>query len=248
MSRGGDPGGRVVVVSPHLDDGILSLGAAIASWVRAGRSVVVLTVLACDPQSGDAAGGWDVRAGFATEGAAARARRAEDRAACDRLGAAAIWLPFGSGDYDRHADDADIHRAVASAVSGAAAVLLPGSPLSQAEHAWLTGLLLERSLPCERLGFYAEQPYRDRTAEPPTAPDWLSSAVDSELAFEGIRVDRRARLAKLRAVRHYRSQLGLLALDRRGGWPLYRLLWSEARRGGEALAWTSARRPAVGRS
>ena len=33
---------RIVVVSPHLDDGVLSLGAAIASWTRGGDRVEVL--------------------------------------------------------------------------------------------------------------------------------------------------------------------------------------------------------------
>ena len=42
---------RIVVVSPHLDDGVLSLGASIASWSRAGTTVELLTVLACEPGS-----------------------------------------------------------------------------------------------------------------------------------------------------------------------------------------------------
>ena len=96
------PGRRVVVVSPHLDDGVLSLGAAIAAWSRAGARVELLTVLGCDPASEAPAGGWDRRGGFATEGASARARREEDRRACAILGATPVWLPFGSVDYERH--------------------------------------------------------------------------------------------------------------------------------------------------
>ena len=56
-----------MVVSPHSDDAVLSLGAAITSWVRGGAVVELLTVLALDPESPAAAGGWDGRAGFATE-------------------------------------------------------------------------------------------------------------------------------------------------------------------------------------
>ena len=40
-----------------------------------------------------AAGGWDRRGGFATEGESARARREEDRRACAVLGATPVWLP-----------------------------------------------------------------------------------------------------------------------------------------------------------
>ena len=80
-------GKRIVVVSPHLDDGVLSLGASMASWARHGAAVELLTVLACDPASKAPAGGWDSRGGFATEGESALARREEDRQACAVLGA-----------------------------------------------------------------------------------------------------------------------------------------------------------------
>ena len=43
--------GEVVVISPHLDDGPLSLGAALSWAARAGANVTVLTVLADDPES-----------------------------------------------------------------------------------------------------------------------------------------------------------------------------------------------------
>jgi len=52
-------GKRIVVVSPHLDDGALSLGASMASWARRGAAVELLTALACDPASKAPAGGWD---------------------------------------------------------------------------------------------------------------------------------------------------------------------------------------------
>lgn len=231
------PGDRVVVVSPHLDDGVLSLAAAMASWVRRGSSVLVLTVLGCDPDSTAPAGGWDRRGGFLSEGEAARARRREDRAACEALGAAADWLPFGSSDYERRGDETAIHDAVVSKVAHADAVLVPGAPLSHPDHAWLTRLLLEGSLPCERIGLYAEQPYRARVHGVLALPEWIVSAVGGTPTLEGIPVGRRDRRSKLRAMRCYRSQLRLLALGGRGGWPLWRLVRAEARAGGEAVAW-----------
>ena len=78
---------RIVVVSPHSDDGVLSLGASMSRWVRGGAQVELLTVLALDPGSTAPTGGWDRRAGFRTEGEAAQARRGEDAAACAVLGA-----------------------------------------------------------------------------------------------------------------------------------------------------------------
>ena len=69
--------GRLVVVSPHLDDAVLSLGATMASAARNGAHVTVLTVFACDPQSSAPAEWWDRAGGFRTLGEAACARREE---------------------------------------------------------------------------------------------------------------------------------------------------------------------------
>lgn len=190
---------RIVVVSPHLDDGVLSVGASIASWSRVGVTVELLTVLACDPDSTAPAGGWDRRGGFATEGESARARRDEDRRACSVLGVTPVWLPYGSVDYDRHGDDDDVCRAVADAVDGADAVVLPGHPLSHPDHAWLAAVL-EGRLGASRIGRYAEQPYAVRAGD------------DLPSTFEHARTSVLDRRAKWRAIRCYRSQLPLLGM------------------------------------
>ena len=118
QAAGGD-GGRIVVVSPHSDDGVLSLGATMSRLARAAREVELLTVFALDPESDAATRGWDERAGFRTEGEAARARREEDRRACALLGVTPAWLPFGSVDYERHGDEDEVREAVAGLVRDA---------------------------------------------------------------------------------------------------------------------------------
>ena len=110
--------GTIVVLSPHSDDGVLSLGASMARWARSGRHVELLTVFALDPASSAPTGGWDRRAGFLTEGAAANARREEDRVACGILGVTPRWLPFGSVDFDRHGDENDVWEAMRERSSG----------------------------------------------------------------------------------------------------------------------------------
>jgi LmbE family N-acetylglucosaminyl deacetylase len=235
-------GERIVVVSPHLDDGVLSLGAAMASWAIGGAQVELLTVLGSDPESGAPAGGWDRRGGFATEGESARARREEDRKACAILGVTPAWLPFGSVDYERHGDEKAVLEAVAPRIEGADLVVLPGYPLTHPDHAWLVEVIASGGILNGRIGLYAEQPYafRERAAMPhPVASEWLEDLVGSRIVFERVRTVRRDQLAKLRAVRRYRSQLRLLALSRRGGIPLLHLISSEARLGGEAIAWIS---------
>lgn len=201
-----------MVVSPHSDDGVLSLGAAMASWARGGARVELLTVFALDPASEAPAGGWDARAGFATEGEAAIARREEDRRACAILGATPAWLPFGSVDFDRHGDEDDVRDGVAARGADAGAVLLPGYPLSHPDHEWLVRALAGARF-SGRVGLYAEQPYSQRADSGPRAPEWLGDAF-GPLAFEHVSVGLRDRLAKWRAIRRYSTQLPLLAMKR----------------------------------
>jgi LmbE family N-acetylglucosaminyl deacetylase len=204
-------GERIVVVSPHLDDGVLSLGAAMASWAIGGTQVELLTVLGSDPESGAPAGGWDRRGGFATEGESARARREEDRKACAILGVTPAWLPFGSVDYERHGDDKAVLEAIAPRIDGADLVVLPGYPLTHPDHAWLVGAIVRSGILPPRVSFYAEQPYAARTGSTPELPEWLA-ADTGRYSFGRVAARRLARVAKWRAIREYRSQLPLLAI------------------------------------
>ena len=190
--------GSIVVLSPHSDDGVLSLGASMARWARSGRHVELLTVFALDPASNAPTGGWDRRAGFLTEGDAARARREEDRVACSILGVTPRWLPFGSVDFDRHGDDARRVGRGGRRGRRSVLVLVPGSPLTHPDHAGSNRLVFERSaaVPVAR---YAEQPYTFKARGAP---------------FDPVAVGLRDRVAKWRAIRAYRSQLPLLAMRR----------------------------------
>jgi LmbE family N-acetylglucosaminyl deacetylase len=221
-----DPGERIVVVSPHLDDGVLSLGAAMAAWTRRGAQVALLTVFGCNPDSDAPAGGWDGRAGFGTEGEAARARREEDRRACAILGMAPRWLPFGSVDFERGGDEADVAAAVEGALDGAETVLLPGFPLNHPDHAWLVRALAGRGLGGGRVGLYAEQPYARRAGTAPRAPSWAEDAIGGRVSFAPVPSGVRERVAKWRAIRAYRTQLPLLAMK------------GSLRRGPHVWAWT----------
>src|SRR5207253_2905574 len=93
------PHGVVVVLSPHIDDAVLSLGAGIARATRSGTEVRVVTVFANDPESSDPPTDWDRAAGFSSAGEAARGRREEDRRACEIVGADPVWLPCTDDDH-----------------------------------------------------------------------------------------------------------------------------------------------------
>jgi LmbE family N-acetylglucosaminyl deacetylase len=231
-----------MVVSPHLDDAILSLGASIGSATRSGRNVTVLTVFAGRPDSGLPAGGWDRRGGFATEGEASKARRLEDEQACGAVGAESSWLSFSEADYRETLDGDSIWSAVNDAVTDARPedVLLPGFPLTNPDHAWVTELLVDRGLPCSRLGLYAEQPYRFWAGHEHACSNADAGPTATGLPVEWVSAGRSLREVwrKRRAIAAYRSQIRLLGMSRRN--TLNRMLLDETLRGGEEIRWLQA--------
>jgi LmbE family N-acetylglucosaminyl deacetylase len=227
---------ELLILSPHLDDGVLSLGAFIATATAAGALVTVVTIFGGNPGSTAAAGRWDGRAGFDTAGAASRGRRNEDRHACHLLGAACEWLPFLDGDYGPPPAEAVVWDRLRSRIDAADHVFVPGRPLIHRDHAWVSRLVSERADP-EKLVFYAELPYdawpedrrqgQDALAEPARAREW--SAPRTTVS---------ARFRKWRATAAYSTQLAWLAR------PGYRLAVWQTRFGRERLAWPSS--PAAG--
>lgn len=223
-------GRQVVVVSPHLDDGVFSLGAAISCATRKGADVTVLTVLAGDPSSTTPAGAWDARAGFATAGEAARSRRLEDEQACELIRARPVWLPFSDHQYSRGGSEAEVRAAVVETVGGAQ-VLLPGFPLLHEDHAWLRRVL-RGAFPVDRVAVYTEQPYAAVWTERPGV-DGVGDreGVPASAAWRRVRAGLPDQVRKLKACRAYRSQLPLI-----GEGVVAAILRYELRVGGEALA------------
>jgi LmbE family N-acetylglucosaminyl deacetylase len=88
-------GGRLVCVSPHLDDVVLSCGDALA----AHSGAVVVTAFAGHPDTYPDLTSWDARAGFEQGADVVAARRAEDAAALAILGATPHWLDFPDPQY-----------------------------------------------------------------------------------------------------------------------------------------------------
>jgi LmbE family N-acetylglucosaminyl deacetylase len=231
-----DFSGRVVVISPHLDDAIMSLGGTIAKAVQGGARVEVLTVFGYVPGSTAPAGPWDSKSGFKTEGDAASSRREEDHQACLELRAEPRWLSFGAEPYERRGTPDEIWSAVDSMTRGADLVLLPGYPLAHPDHAELSQLLLQRGMSCRATALYAEQPYRfyqRKTSSDLSNVPALRPLVGDSLVWTRIATDGAFRGAKLRAVGAYRSQLRQLGL---GFFGLRHMLWHEAGQGGEAVA------------
>jgi LmbE family N-acetylglucosaminyl deacetylase len=226
--------GDVVVLSTHLDDGVLSLGGWMRRITMRGSRISLVTVLAGDPDDLTPASSWDRRSGFRTAGEAARVRRAEDRRACAVLGLSPVWLPFGDALRGREATDDDVWSAIRPLLVSTDAVLLPGSPLSHPDHRWLADLVLGRRDELPPCAIYAEQPYRYHDGGPLRTPHALAGG-SWDLRWDEITLMIQERWAKFRGVRAYRSQVPLL-----GARPLLaaRLAWARGDMA-EAIAWVS---------
>jgi LmbE family N-acetylglucosaminyl deacetylase len=218
----------IVVVSPHLDDAILSIGAFIAGSASRGARVTVLTVLAGNPRSQAPAGPWDSACGFSTAGDAARARREEDRRACALVGARPQWLPFGDDQYGLGADVADVRGEVERSLAGAQTVLVPGHPLWHEDHRWLTRLVLGGVGEVVRAGCYVELPYARWQLPERPPPDFSLGP----LTWHSVASRPRDRLSKARACLAYRSQLRQLSRS-----PWRSVLLEALRSTGERVAW-----------
>jgi LmbE family N-acetylglucosaminyl deacetylase len=92
---------RIVVVSPHFDDAAMGAGHLLTSY----QASTVITVLAGrPPRYPDEVSDWDAAGGFRAGDDVVAARRDEDRAAMDVLGATPVWLDFPDHQYLAPAD------------------------------------------------------------------------------------------------------------------------------------------------
>ena len=95
----------IAILSPHLDDAVLSSWHVLAA---PGEDVVVVNVFAGVPAEGAAAGWWDRFSGFEDGQAVVQARRDEDHKALTRVGSTAINLDFLDRQYRVAPQDAGV--------------------------------------------------------------------------------------------------------------------------------------------
>lgn len=90
-------GHPVIVISPHLDDAVFSVGQTLAAHPES----VVATVFAGIPDPGTAVSGYERSAGFASSIDSVMARRDEDIAACQSLDCIAYHGSFHDRPHRR---------------------------------------------------------------------------------------------------------------------------------------------------
>lgn len=90
---------NILVISPHLDDAVLSCG----DFLSVHPNAVVVTVFAGTPANADLNAdlltSWDAASGFSGAAEAMQTRRKEDLSALQMLDAAPHWLDFLDSQY-----------------------------------------------------------------------------------------------------------------------------------------------------
>ena len=92
---------RPIFLAPHPDDAVLSCGGSIYQLAENGHRPIVITLFGGDrsPHAPISDFARSLQARWQMADDAPAARRDEDRAACDRLGAMLIQLPFADAVY-----------------------------------------------------------------------------------------------------------------------------------------------------
>jgi len=206
--------GKMLVVSPHLDDAVLSCGELIDQC----RDAVVVTVFAGIPPQADEQTEWDAASGFLTAAQALAWRRDEDRAALALLGARPLWLEFCDSQYRVPPAPGALEQALHNTILALDPenILLP-SGLFHSDHLLVHQAMmgLREKHPRKNWFMYEEALYR-------RIPGLLDGRL-ADLGAHGIECtplafsEGRASGRKRQAVQCYASQLRALQTVRRDG-------------------------------
>lgn len=195
---------RTVVVSPHLDDAVLSCGQLLAA--HPGSTVVTLFAGIPDPDV--PASDWDRRCGFDSAAQAVAQRREEDRIALSLLEARAVWLDFLDNAYHRYPTPDEVAAALQQVLLELApdTVLFPMG-LFHADHllAHEACMRAVRALPDARCLVYEDVPYRAIQGQ---LQQRLMALAQEQVCLTPLRLKAEGSAAlKAHAVQAYASQL-----------------------------------------
>ena len=150
---GRDGAGELVVVSPHLDDAVLSC----TGLIEAHPGTRVVTAYTAGPARWEVLTAWDEACGFLPGDDVMAVRKREDVDALATLGAGPVWLDLVEGQYEPRPTQPEVaarlRRALEELRPSPTAVAIPLG-VSHPDHVtvsdamlglWATGLLPEAS-------------------------------------------------------------------------------------------------------
>ena len=206
----------VTVLSPHLDDAVLSC------WHLLGGEgeVRVVNVFAGGPQPGVTLSWWDRLRGARDSATRIRERMQEDRAALAVGGRAAVMLDLPEQLYRRNGVRPDVASRLRDVIEDGSVVYAPaGLGIEHVDHLLTRDAALSLHGEAFEVRLYADLPHAHVFGPPsegfdPT-PWWDATLRGAGVAPERLertihRLDDEAFARKLEAARHYRSQLPLL--------------------------------------
>jgi LmbE family N-acetylglucosaminyl deacetylase len=206
--------GKLLVISPHLDDAAFSCGELLACK----RDAIVVTMFSGTPSSSLPLTPWDETAGFAGSRDAMLQRREEDRHAMELLHVSPVWLDFLDSQYDDPPGAHDLAAAIAAQVDAhhPDTVMLPAG-LFHSDHvmAHQAGLLARSRYPDRHWFLYEDMLYR---RFPRLLQERLSGLARSGIDATPVAFPTHGQAERKRhAVQCYASQLFALASPGRPG-------------------------------
>ena len=211
----------VLVISPHLDDAVLSVGASISAMVEAGRKVIVSTVFAGDPPSPLSPAGQAFHRHCGLGPDAVAVRRGEDLDSAALLGIEAVHLPFPDCLYRRGANGW-LYDGPAAAFKAS----WPAEPSLSAEAVERVRRLIRDVRPaevwtCLAIGGHVDHRLCRRIVEAACATEGRAPRLWEDLPYSiespipkgpttSVPIEDRDVSRKLAAIAHYRSQVQML--------------------------------------
>lgn len=202
--------GRLMLMSPHLDDGVFSCGDLLGHHPGA----TVVTIFAGTP-GGQVSTEWDRRCGFRDPTEALRTRREEDRQALAHLQAKPLWLDFLDSQYQATPPVAELADALHTLIEREQpeTIVLPMG-LFHSDHVLVSDALLTR-LPARTTStwvIYEDALYRCIAGQVQAR---LATLAERGTRLTPLRVEAPPSKGKAVAVRCYASQLRAFG---EGGW------------------------------
>jgi LmbE family N-acetylglucosaminyl deacetylase len=205
---------RLLIISPHCDDAVLSCGGVLQSHPGS----IVVTVFAGTQPAGQPLTEWDQASGFQPGDDVMAHRRTEDHRALSLLGSYPVWLGFHDSQYQVPASREDIRQALCAVIKVVRphVLFLPWG-LFHSDHIITheAGMDLRRSVSEYSWFLYEEAPYR---RIPGLLTDRLARTRNAGLRIKRVRLGTFGTAGrKATALACYRSQLRALTTPGRPG-------------------------------